>query len=83
MNDWIMLVLILLAIIALGVFAHFRHGRTDGKLDQMRDDMQGEFMAAHTRADREGQERNWMLQGIRSSLEMLRVQVIALFRRDK
>ena len=37
----------------------------------------------HNRADREIAERTWSLQGIRAAIEMLRTQVIALFRGDK
>jgi hypothetical protein len=76
-------VLVILAILCLGLFAHHRHERTRRQLKDLHRDLTGSMESLHDRADREGAERNWMLQGIRSSLEMLRVQVVALFRRDK
>lgn len=74
---------VILAIASLGWFAYHRHERTYRKLEGIHEDMAGEMKTLHTRADREGAESIWALQGVRAAIEMLRAQVVALFRRDK
>jgi len=71
---------VLLGILALGIYLSARHERTQETLERMHEDLQGGLHTLHTRADREGAERGWSIQGIRNAIELLRLQVLSLFR---
>lgn len=68
--------------IALAVTV-FNNRRLRTKLDVMHRDIAAGMHTLHERSDREIHERSWVIQGIRSSLEMLRIQIISLFRHEK
>ena len=62
------------------------HKKLDTLLDRQKvihedvKDVKGEFKTLHDRADREGQERNWSLVGIRQAIHDLEQRLISWWR---